>query len=63
MADQSVFQQRVRFLLVFFMCALMLSGVTAIPLQWELKLLTPLVQNGSPLRLVRCEIRKVANEL
>ena len=30
---------RVRFLLVFFMIALVMSGLTAIPLQWELDLL------------------------
>jgi hypothetical protein len=31
--------RRVRFLLVFFMIALVMSGLTAIPLQWELDLL------------------------
>jgi hypothetical protein len=31
--------ERVRFLLIFFMIALILSGLTAIPLQWELGLL------------------------
>ena len=36
-------QRRIRFLLIFFMLALVLSGLTAIPLQWELKVLMPLV--------------------
>jgi hypothetical protein len=31
--------ERARFLLIFFMIALTLSGLTAIPLQWELDLL------------------------
>jgi hypothetical protein len=40
-------QRHIRFLLIFFMCALALSGLTAIPLQWELKLLMPFVEKIS----------------
>jgi hypothetical protein len=43
MTNKSPLQRRVRGLVIFFMCALALSGLTAIPLQWELKLLMPLV--------------------
>lgn len=39
--------QHIRFLLVFFMCALAVSGLTAIPLQWELGLLMPIVAGMS----------------
>lgn len=39
--------QHIRFLLVFFMCALAVSGLTAIPLQWELGLLMPMVARMS----------------
>jgi hypothetical protein len=52
MADKPVLAQRVRFLLVFFICALVLSGLTAIPLQWELRLVMPLVRNGSQLAII-----------
>ncbi len=31
--------RRIRFLLIFFICALSLAGLTAIPLRWELRLL------------------------
>jgi len=40
-------QKRIRILLLFFMFALVLSGLTAIPLQWELKVLMPLVKLGA----------------
>jgi len=40
-------QRRIRFLLISFMCALALSGLTAIPLQWELKLLMPFLEKIS----------------
>lgn len=40
-------QKRIRFLLIFFMSALVLSGLTAIPLQWELKVMIPLVKLGT----------------
>jgi len=40
-------QNRIRFLLLFFMCALIISGLTAIPLQWELKIIMPFLADGS----------------
>jgi hypothetical protein len=40
-------QKRIRFLLIFFMFALVLSGVTAIPLQWELRILMSMVKLGT----------------
>lgn len=39
--------RRVRILVLFFICALALSGLTAVPLQWELKLLMPFIQKIS----------------
>lgn len=42
-------QGRIRFLLIFFMCALIASGLSAIPLQWELEVLLPWVGKSSPL--------------
>jgi len=39
--------RRVRILIIFFMCALALSGLTAVPLQWELKLLMPFIEKIS----------------
>jgi hypothetical protein len=56
MADKPVLEQRVRFLLVFFICALMCSGLTAIPLQWELRLVISLVQTGSQLAVIFPEL-------
>lgn len=44
--------QRIRILLIFFMCALALSGLTAIPLQWELRLLMPFIEKGSQLGII-----------
>jgi hypothetical protein len=44
MTNNAARQKRIRFLLVFFMFALVVSGLTAIPLQWELKALMPLVK-------------------
>jgi hypothetical protein len=43
MKDKTLLQRRIRYLLVFFMCALAVSGLTAIPLQWELGLLMPVI--------------------
>jgi hypothetical protein len=40
--DTKVSLKRIRILLVFFALALFASGLTAIPLQWELRLLTRL---------------------
>ena len=45
-------QKRIRLYIVFFMCALAMSGLTAIPLQWELKLLMPLVERGSQFGMI-----------
>lgn len=42
-------ERRVRFWLLFFMCALVISGLTAIPLQWELKIIMLLFGNNSML--------------
>ena len=47
MTNKTILQQRIRVLLIFFMFALALSGLTAIPLQWELKLLVPFVEKIS----------------
>jgi hypothetical protein len=44
--DISVLRKRARGLLLFFILVLLLSGVTAFPLEWELNLLNRLV-NGS----------------
>ena len=43
-----VLKKRVRALLLFFIVALLLSGVTAFPLEWELNLLNQLVGSSSP---------------
>lgn len=39
MANKTALQQRIRFLLIFFIFALTVAGLTAIPLKWELALL------------------------
>lgn len=39
MTSKTALQRRIRLLLIFFICALSLAGLTAIPLQWELGLL------------------------
>ncbi len=39
--------RRVRFLIIFFMTALAISGLTAIPLQWELSILDRLLGSQS----------------
>jgi hypothetical protein len=39
MTNKIALQQRIRFLLIFFILALCVAGVTAIPLRWELGLL------------------------
>ena len=38
---------RVRIFLIIFMVGLILSGLSAIPLQWELKILYPMMGSGS----------------
>jgi hypothetical protein len=47
MTDKTLLQRRIRYLLVFFMCALAVSGLTAIPLQWELRVLMPLMEQAA----------------
>ena len=47
MTDKTMLQRRIRYLLIFFMCALAVSGLTAIPLQWELRLLMPAIAKAS----------------
>ena len=39
MTNKTALQQRIRFLLIFFIFALSAAGLTAIPLRWELGLL------------------------
>jgi hypothetical protein len=39
MTSKTALQRRIRLLLIFFICALSLAGLTAIPLKWELRLL------------------------
>lgn len=39
MINKAALQQRIRFLLMFFICALAAAGLSAIPLKWELGLL------------------------
>jgi hypothetical protein len=47
MQNRTTLQRRIRFLIVFFMCALAVSGLTAIPLQWELSLLMPVIAKAA----------------
>ena len=47
MNNTNVLQRRIKILLIFFICALAVSGLTAIPLQWELKIITSLLGHGS----------------
>jgi hypothetical protein len=47
MMNKTALQKRIHFLLIFFMCALAASGLTAIPLQSELKLLIPFIEKIS----------------
>jgi hypothetical protein len=49
MTNETALQRRIRFLLVLFMCALAMSGLTAIPLQWELRLLVSIVTKAAQL--------------
>src|SRR5512133_3729110 len=44
MINQTILQKRIRSLLLFFMFVLILSGLTAVPLHWELKLAMPLLR-------------------
>ena len=52
MTNKTILQQRICFLLIFFMCGLLASGLTAIPLQWELRLLMPFVEKGSQVGII-----------
>ena len=47
MNQKVILQSRIRFLIIFFICALAASGLTAIPMQWELKMLLPLFGDGT----------------
>ena len=47
MTNKTALQKRIHLLLIFFICALAASGLTAIPLQWELKLLIPFIEKIS----------------
>jgi hypothetical protein len=47
MSNHDPLLRRIRFLIIFFMCALAASGLTAIPLNWELKLLMPFIAKTS----------------
>jgi hypothetical protein len=46
-AKESRLRIRIRFLMIFFMIALAASGVTAVPLIWEVNILNHLFGNGS----------------
>src|SRR5215211_476650 len=52
MTNKMAMQPRIRFLLIFFMCGLAASGLTAIPLRWELKILMPFIEKGSLLGII-----------
>ncbi|HSG45867.1 MAG TPA: hypothetical protein VLA72_22230 [Anaerolineales bacterium] len=47
MNNRIYLQRRIKILIIFFMIALTTSGLTAIPLQWEMKIIMPLFGNGS----------------
>lgn len=49
MTNQPALQKRIHLLIILFICALAASGLTAIPLGWELKLLMPFIEKGSQL--------------
>jgi hypothetical protein len=44
MLNEIALRKRIQILLIFFMFALVLSGLTAIPLQWELSIMMSLVK-------------------
>lgn len=52
MKDKTTLQHRIRFLLIFFICALCAAGLTAIPLRWELAFLNQWFGTGSLLSQV-----------
>lgn len=41
--------KRIRYILIFFIVALVLAGITAIPLQWELAILNSVLGDGTAL--------------
>jgi len=43
--DNPALKKRVRYLLLFFVAAVLVSGVTAFPLEWELSVLSRVVSN------------------
>jgi len=47
MTNKAALQRRIRFLLIFFIFALSVAGLTAIPLRWELDLLNQLLGTKS----------------
>jgi hypothetical protein len=47
MSNKISLQARIRFLLIFFICALTASGLTAIPAQWETEILKQLFGTGT----------------
>ncbi len=47
MINRSALQQRIRFWIIFFICALSAAGLTAIPLRWELGLLNQWLEINS----------------
>jgi hypothetical protein len=52
MTNKTALQKRIHFLLIFFICALLFSGLTAVPLQWELKLLMPFMEKVSNWKII-----------
>ncbi len=45
--DNASLYTRIRYILIFFIIALVLAGITAIPLQWELAILNSIFGNGT----------------
>jgi hypothetical protein len=45
--QSEILTRRVRYIIVFFMCALVASGLTALPLRWELDILQTTVGEGT----------------
>lgn len=45
--DAQILRKRVRWLIVFFMAALAVSGITAFPPQWEINILIKLLEPGT----------------
>src|SRR6185437_8111635 len=55
MSKELTLRRRIRVLLIAFITGLVLSGVTAIPLSWELGLVTTVIHRGSawPVSLIQ----------